>query len=112
MKALNQKTLDELKELMGESYLSVFQAFAKSAKKCIEDIELAVAKNDIQVIERSSHTLKGSSANIGAINLSKLCADVVDMARNSVSDGYLESLGKVKDEYKKVEAEIDVLLGE
>ena len=112
MKALNQQTLAELKDLMGENYLSVFQAFVKSARKCIEDIELAIEKNDIHVIERSSHTLKGSSANIGAIHLSELSADVVDMARNSVSEGYLESLGKVKDEYNKVEAEIDVLLRE
>ena len=106
MSALEKKTLQELKGLMGDAYQSIFDAFNNSAQKCVEDLQQAINNKDIHKIERSSHTLKGSSANVGAMRLSKLCDLIVSKARNSDNDGYNDYFDKVMDEYNKVKTEI------
>ena len=112
MAALDPKTLAELKSLMGDNYKTVFQAFIKSAQQCLDDLASAIENNETHKTERASHTLKGSSANIGAVELSSLCAEMVAMARNSVPQGYTEVLQEILAEYDRVKAEIAVLLAE
>lgn len=112
MAAIDPKTLSELRSLMGDDLDSVFHAFIGSANQCLDDLSNAINKNDIHKIERSSHTLKGSSANIGAAKLSRLCAVIVEMARNTEQGGYENALGDVVDEYGKVESEITTLLAD
>ena len=110
MEALDQKKVAELLSLMGDDYPSVFNAFNESALKCLQQLSIAIEKLDIQNIERTSHTLKGSSANIGALQLSKLCDVIVSKARNADDDGYAELFDKVNKEYDKVRDAISKLL--
>ena len=46
---------------------------------------------DIKLVERASHTLKSSSANIGAVSLSSVCQKMEESARKNEIGG-VESL--------------------
>ena len=111
MDALDPKKVAELVSLMGESVTSVYEAFNKSAQHCLQDLELAINHLDIHKIEQASHTLKGSSANIGALQLSLLCDEIVSKARNADND-YTGHYDKVAEEYEKVKVAISRLLNQ
>jgi two-component system sensor histidine kinase/response regulator len=58
--------------------------FAEDARAAFAALEAAVAKGDADSVGRISHTLKGSSSNMGALRMAQICAE-------------LESVGASKD---------------
>lgn len=76
-----------LRELGGEDepelLAELIQIFLQDAPQRIQDITEGLAHADLARIERGAHTLKSSSANIGALGLSELCRQIVECARTS-----------------------------
>ncbi len=54
----------------------VLQAYESSLGRHLGDIEQAMAAGDAERLSRSAHTLKSSSAAIGAMSFSQRCADL------------------------------------
>jgi HPt (histidine-containing phosphotransfer) domain-containing protein len=84
---LDQDTLNSLRELASpdqpEFLKQLFTLFIESSPTRIQTIQSSLKKNDLNAIAREAHTLKSSSANIGALALSKLCQDLETAARSS-----------------------------
>ncbi|KFN42408.1 hybrid sensor histidine kinase/response regulator [Arenimonas oryziterrae] len=67
---LAMEVLDELKTIMGQEYLGLVKLFLEDAPNHIQQLETAAATNDIAGLVAPAHTLKSSSANLGALALS------------------------------------------
>ena len=65
----------------------VFQAFESSAQRLLPQVHTALASGDLAGVRHVAHTLKSSSASIGAIKLSRLCAEIESMVRLETVDG-------------------------
>jgi HPt (histidine-containing phosphotransfer) domain-containing protein len=82
---LNPEAIRRLRELdpTGESQLltRVFQAFETSLNRLLPQLEQARVTADAASVRLVAHTLKSSSATIGALQLSKVCAEVETMAQ-------------------------------
>ncbi|MDC8784281.1 Hpt domain-containing protein [Roseateles koreensis] len=82
----------------------VIDAYLKSLDRMVPDlIRARDASPDLNVIRHVSHTLKSSSASLGALQLSEICAGVELMVRDGQTAGIdkqldlmLESLAQVK----------------
>ena len=61
----------------------VVQAFASSTGRLLPQLDEAMAAGDLHGIRHVAHTLKSSSASIGALKLAALCAEVEAMIRNN-----------------------------
>ena len=110
MVTLDTRILKELQGLMGENFPSVFQAFKNSTEQYIAELEMAIDNSEIYKIEQAAHTLKGSSANIGATRFSELCASIVEKARKSEKDGYDALYEELVSEYELVSSDLDHIL--
>ena len=53
----------------------VLRAFEVSVARLVPQLEQGRASGDLHAIAHVAHTLKSSSASIGALELSRLCAD-------------------------------------
>ena len=77
---LDRDALDRLRELdpQGTSRLleRVLRAFASSAERLARQFGDARASGDMQGVRHVAHTLKSSSASIGALALARLCAEI------------------------------------
>jgi len=102
MESLDKKVVDELYGLMGEDYLSVYEAFERSSNNSMQELEIAIEQKDAIKIETNSHTLKGSSANIGANKFSALCKIIMDAARNNENIDYALHYNNARQEYASV----------
>ena len=87
---LDEASLQKLRELDASGALlqRVFNAFIKSLDKMLPELQQARASGlDLVAIRHIAHTLKSSSASLGALNLSAQCADVENRARNAQTEG-------------------------
>jgi len=77
---LDADALDRLRELdpTGKSRLMerVLRAFHSSASRLAQQFDEARASGDMEGIRHVVHTLKSSSASIGALELARLCAEI------------------------------------
>jgi HPt (histidine-containing phosphotransfer) domain-containing protein len=93
---LDSDALDRLRELdpNGTSRLldRVLRAFASSAERLAKQFGDARAAADLPGIRHVAHTLKSSSASIGALDLARLCAEVETAIRTDARDGLPERL--------------------
>jgi HPt (histidine-containing phosphotransfer) domain-containing protein len=88
---LDGEALRRLQELdpKGTSRLleRVFAAFAASTSRLLPQMKDALVAGDTGAVRHVAHTLKSSSASIGAIKLSQLCADIEAMIRLDTLEG-------------------------
>jgi HPt (histidine-containing phosphotransfer) domain-containing protein len=88
---LDAGALQRLRELdpTGKSRLlaRVAQAFRGSVERLMPELGSAFAGGDLETVRHVAHTLKSSSASIGAIKLSSLCAEIESMIRLETRDG-------------------------
>jgi len=96
---LDAKALAKLQELDpgGSSGLvaRVLSTYAQSLQRQLAGLEAARRDADAQGQRHVAHTLKSSSASVGALALSALCADVEQRLREGQSldlDGQLDAL--------------------
>jgi HPt (histidine-containing phosphotransfer) domain-containing protein len=77
---LDEAALQRLRDLdpEGKSRLleRVLRAFEGSVARLGAQLVEARAKNDMQSVRHAVHTLKSSSASVGALRLSRLCAEI------------------------------------
>ena len=64
----------------------IAQAFETSVTRLLPQLQTAQATGDLAGIHHVAHTLKSSSASIGAMRLSQLCAETEAMARDGRTD--------------------------
>ena len=64
------------------SFERVVQAFEASTGRLMPQLDEAVAARHLPGVRHVVHTLKSSSASIGALKLSALCAEIEGMIRN------------------------------
>ncbi|HET6598994.1 MAG TPA: Hpt domain-containing protein, partial [Burkholderiaceae bacterium] len=87
---LDPVALARLAELdpSGQSKLveRVLKAFQSSAARLLPQLDAASASADRPGIRLVAHTLKSSSASIGAMQLSNLCAHIENQIRLEASD--------------------------
>ena len=99
---LDRRALSQLRELQNSDVPDllgrVLKLYVKESPNEVERLAQAVAAGEAALIKRAAHSLKSSSANIGAMSLSRWCAELEKAGR----DGALE---KTRELYDKVAAE-------
>ena len=69
----------------------------------IARLQDALERSDRESLHRAAHTLKSSSANMGARRLSVLCADLEERSRDAIPDDGAASIGDIVEERDHVE---------
>ena len=90
----------------------VFQAFEASTGRLLPQLDEAVATADLAGVRHVAHTLKSSSASIGALKLSALCADIEGMVRAASTEGLDERVAAMHGEIDSVRSSLRALLPE
>ena len=104
---LDRKVISGLRGLQGEDETDIVAElagmFLDDARPRLSALEEAVLSDDAPAVERLAHTLKGSSANMGARGMSALCARLEDAgASGDLSQGF-RLLERLKEEFVRVD---------
>ncbi|HMK61435.1 MAG TPA: response regulator [Dissulfurispiraceae bacterium] len=108
---IDSSTLDELAGSIkndGNALLAkVIGLYMKNTPKYIEALQAAVATGDHHAIEINAHTVKSSSAAVGANHMAGLLQDLEHMGRAETSDSVTVLFQEVERECKKVMAALE-----
>ena len=90
----------------GQFLREVTEIFASDTPQRIADLESSLAAGDIAKFTRTAHTIKGSSANLGA-NLLRAAAEKLEqMARETGLNGVAPLIAEIKAEFTRAQAEL------
>jgi HPt (histidine-containing phosphotransfer) domain-containing protein len=64
----------------------VLATYTQSLRRLLDELRAACAAGDREAMHHAAHTLKSSSASVGALDLSALCADVESRLVRMVDD--------------------------
>jgi CheY-like chemotaxis protein/HPt (histidine-containing phosphotransfer) domain-containing protein len=99
---LDPTALDVFRELErrgGKNVLGrIVQAYLKQSQQHVAQLSEAAAKRDASGVQSAAHTLKSSSAQVGAVTLSELCKELEAMGRSEAIediDKHVAALGAV-----------------
>ncbi len=98
---LDQSMLEELREIAGDETARIIHVFLEDAPRLIASLEKAAAIPDLDAMRDAAHTLKSSSANVGAMALSAAAKRVELGARAAKLDRPAVAVALVIAEYAR-----------
>ncbi len=104
---LDMHIFDSLRRMAGakaeQVIANLINNYLEDAPQYLQRMEDALAMADPQKLRQAVHSLRSSSANLGAVALAQQCKEVENIARSDTTKGVAEKLVVIKEEYKKVE---------
>lgn len=108
--ALDQEIVRDLLDVMGEEFTELVGVYLEDTPKNLALLETAAGRNDSDGLIAPSHSLKSTSANLGAMTLAEIAKRIEHEARSGT---LANPAGLVRDltrEYGRVSAELRNLL--
>lgn len=102
---LDMTVVESLRQLGGpgdDLFLELVELFLEDAAGLVANLRSALQEGDIQTLERTAHTLKSSSANVGARHFAELCFEVERLGREGVFDGVEPRVAGIESEFQRV----------
>lgn len=91
--------LKELAENLGlevDEFLELVELYVETSSADIIRLESAVRQKNIKGVVEASHSLKGSSGNLGFMHIFEVARGIEDKARDSIIDGTETSVQSMK----------------
>lgn len=76
MSYLDKEQLAELKEVLEDEFVVLINTYIKDAEFRLTLMVEGLQTNNYEAVRLAAHSLKGASANLGAVNLAKLCEEM------------------------------------
>ncbi|NRR31336.1 Hpt domain-containing protein [Oxalobacteraceae bacterium] len=111
---INRRALDNIRALSsanGAALLErVLHAYIDDTPSHLQALRQAVAAANTASLRRVAHSLKSSSANVGADLLAQLSRDMEALGRDEHTDGAAALLSVMEREFKAVHAALNTIL--
>jgi CheY-like chemotaxis protein/HPt (histidine-containing phosphotransfer) domain-containing protein len=108
--ALDQTVVDDLREVMGDEFLSLIRVFLEDTPRTLERLQAAAAAGEIPPMVAAAHSLKSTSANLGALELSELARQIEHGGRAGTLNNPTVVAARLVAEFIRVEGALRALL--
>src|SRR6266850_1987275 len=103
---IDMKTLESMRPLQRAGQPDVIPRviglYLSNAPSMMEELQIAVERGDTATVYRLAHSLKSSSAMVGALRLSALCKTLEARARETKEGAVPDGLPEIEAEYARV----------
>lgn len=96
---LDTATLVDLEDIMGDELVTLIDAYLRDGETRMRNLQDAAARGDTAEVGNLAHSLKSSSANLGAMPLSTRARQVEEAARNGTLANPLDSVAALEKLY-------------
>jgi signal transduction histidine kinase/CheY-like chemotaxis protein/HPt (histidine-containing phosphotransfer) domain-containing protein len=110
MTALDAGIVGDLLDTMGGEFGDLVRVYLEDAPLRVAELVVAAETGDAAAQVSPAHTLKSSSANIGATQLSDLARTIEHAARAGIATGPAELAAGLRAEYERVAEELSRLI--
>jgi len=113
IEAIDTKVLQALRQAMGsdaDQFLTqLINVYLEETPLLLQSIGTAISQTDSATMQQAAHTLKSSSASLGAITLSKLCEQLESLGRSQATAQATELVAQIEPEYERVKAALQII---
>jgi CheY-like chemotaxis protein len=109
--ALDTEVVEDLREVMGSEFLALIRVFLEDTPRTLQRLQRAAELGDTSTLVSSAHSLKSTSANLGALDLSELARQIEHGGRAGTLDSPQLLVARVVAEFVRVESALRGLLG-
>lgn len=109
MARLDPNAITELRDLMGDEFVVLIDAFQSDSRGQVDAIAEAAARHDAETVRRQAHGLKGACINLGAGDLAELCGRIEDVGRAGDCAMARDLLSPLQSEFAAVSAALEAL---
>ncbi len=111
---LDQEIVSTLRAMCDESdptfFREVVEAFFADTAELIAALQQAMTSAEIVTVERTAHTLKGSSTNVGALGMAAICSELQSTASVEKAAETATCLMRLESEFTRVRQELSKLI--
>ncbi|MEA5514485.1 PAS domain S-box protein [Nodularia sp. UHCC 0506] len=110
---IDTKILNSLRDMMSGdkvAFKQLLNCYLEETPKFIHSIKFSYVNKDAQTLWQAAHTLKSSSASVGATNLAKICKQLEVKGRSSDLEGSEEICSQLYKEYDLVKTALQIEL--
>ena len=107
--ALDRQILDDLIDIMGDEYVDLISVYLEDAPQSMAQLAKAAERKDTEGLISPAHSLKSTSANLGAMALSEMAKDIELNAREGRANDTELKIANIQAEFKRVAAELEAL---
>ncbi len=107
--AIDTSVLEELYEIMEEDFVGLLLTFLQNSPNQLAEIEKAVVAGDLASLVLPAHSLKSSSANVGAMTLSELARELEMSARAGTTEGVQAVFERTRSAYEGAREELTAI---
>ena len=102
MEHLDYDTLTTLKQVMEDDFALLIDTFVQDSTNRIGTLREVIQGTEADLIRRAAHSFKGSSSNVGAMQLSALCSALEKKALANDFDNLAGDLDGIEKEFAQV----------
>lgn len=106
---IDHDILRDLTDIMGDESKVLIEVYLEDTPKILEQIEHAIAADQIADLVMPAHSLKSTSANLGALGLSEIARQMEQDARESRSADYQTQLTSARQQFERIRSELQLL---
>lgn len=89
-----------------EEYLELLELFLETTESNLEKLRVGIDRGNTEEVVASSHSIKGSSANLGLEEISEAAKGVEEKARQNGLEGAAQALDFIKGQCDRIAGEI------
>ncbi len=108
--AVDAATIEELRDIMEDAFAELVHTYLQDAPDRLSAMQRAVDARDPEALRGPAHTLKSSSANLGALHLSELAKSLELLGRSGTTDGADTLWAEANAEFGRVRAALEALV--
>jgi signal transduction histidine kinase/CheY-like chemotaxis protein len=109
--ALDTEVVEDLRDVMGAEFLSLIRVFLEDTPRTLQRLQAAASANDTSTLIASAHSLKSTSANLGALQMSELAREIEHGGRAGTLTNARVPVARLVAEFVRVEGALRGLLG-
>ena len=111
VKQIDEKALDAIRALQRPGRPDILQKvvglYLGNSPNLLVSLKAAIENNEPEGVRAAAHSLKSSSANLGAASLAALCKVLEDMGRTGAIESAMEKLTEVEENFVLVAQELE-----
>jgi HPt (histidine-containing phosphotransfer) domain-containing protein len=108
--ALDKEILQAFRQAMGADASALLglliDVYLEETPTLLEKLSGAIVRGDADARKQAAHTLKSSSASLGATKFSKLCEELESMEASKTTAIASELVAQLESEYEKIKVEL------
>jgi two-component system, sensor histidine kinase and response regulator len=112
--AINQHALDNIRALSEDRGPSIVRkvvtAYVDDTPQHLQTLRRAISGGDSEKLRSAAHSLKSSSANVGAETLAQLCKQMETLGRTETTEGAATILSDMEQEFQAVRHSLTEIL--